>query len=62
MVVPLPIRQRLEYLREEIRLGRVSYSEIAELESLAQYIDPTDVELLQWASVPEYQEVRASHD
>jgi hypothetical protein len=45
--------KRLEELRTEIRAERISYGEIAELQSLAQYIEPGDVELLQWAGVPE---------
>lgn len=44
---------RLEYLRGEIEAERISYSEIAELQSLAEYIDKSDVLLLEWASVPE---------
>lgn len=47
------IQQRLEYLRGEIQAERISYGEIAELQSLAAYIDSGDVELLQWAGVPE---------
>lgn len=47
------IQSRLEYLRGEIRAERISYGEIAELQSLAQHIEPGDVELLQWAGVPE---------
>jgi hypothetical protein len=46
-------RQRLEYLRQEIRAERISYSELAELADLAPFIDERDVELLQWAGVPE---------
>jgi hypothetical protein len=46
-------RERLEYLRGEIRAERISYGEIFELESLAEHIAPDDVELLQWAGVPE---------
>lgn len=45
--------QRLEYLRGEIRAERISYGELAELESLTEYIDPSDVELLEWAGVSE---------
>lgn len=45
--------QRLEYLRGEIKAERISYGEIAELQALAEYIEPGDVELLQWAGVPE---------
>ena len=44
----MKITERLEYLRAEIRAERISYAEIAELESLAQYIDANDVELLEW--------------
>lgn len=46
-------QQRLEYLRQEIENERISYSEIAELESLKDYIDPTDTLLLEWAGVLE---------
>ena len=47
------ITERLEYLRGEIRAERISYGEIAELQGLADHIDPGDVELLEWAGVPE---------
>lgn len=47
-------RERLEYLRGEIRAERISYGEIAELQDLAAEIDPDDVELLEWAGVPEH--------
>ena len=47
-------KTRLEYLRGEIRAERISYGEIAELQSLAKYIEPGDVELLEWAGVPEF--------
>ena len=47
------IAQRLEYLRGEIRAERISYGEIAELQSLAEHIDAGDVELLEWAGVEE---------
>lgn len=50
----MSIPERLEYLRQEIRAERISYGEIAELESLAAFIEPGDVELLQWAGVPEF--------
>ena len=46
-------RQRLEYLRGELRKERMSYEELHELQSLAAYIDPDDVELLEAAGVPE---------
>lgn len=47
------IKERLEYLRQELRAERISYDELAELQSLAKYIDPSDVELLEAAGVPE---------
>jgi len=43
------INQRLAYLREQIEAEKISYSEIAELQSLAEYIDKGDVLLLEWA-------------
>ena len=48
------IANQLEYLRKEIRAERISIGEIIELESLAEHIDEGDVELLQWAGVPEH--------
>lgn len=47
---------RLEELRAEIRAESISYSQIAELQELARFIDPSDVELLEWAGVPEHEE------
>lgn len=47
------IDQRLEYLRQEWRAERISYAELAELQSLTEYIDPNDTELLEAAGVPE---------
>jgi len=47
------IKQRLEYLRGELRAERISYGELHELQSLAEHIDPGDVELLEAAGVPE---------
>lgn len=47
------IKQRLEYLRKQIRQENISYGEIAELQSLAEHIQPNDTELLQWAGVKE---------
>lgn len=47
---------KLDYLREQIRNENISYHEIAELQDLAGTIDPNDVELLQWAGVPEQAE------
>ena len=46
-------KDRLEYLRGEIEAERISYGEIAELQGLAEYIDPSDTVLLEWAGVPE---------
>lgn len=46
-------RIRLEYLRGEIEAECISYSELFELQSLAKYIEPGDVQLLEWAGVPE---------
>ena len=37
------VKTKLEYLRGEIRAERISYSEIAELQSLAKHIDSGDV-------------------
>ena len=48
------ITKRLEYLRGQIQAESISYGEIIELESLAEHIDPSDVELLEWAGVPEF--------
>lgn len=51
--------QLLEHLRGEIRAERMSYGELAQLQDLAPYIDPGDVELLEWAGVPEFPEEEA---
>lgn len=48
------VRDRLEYLRGEIETGSISYGEVEELKSLAQYIDKGDVLLLEWAGVKEF--------
>lgn len=45
---------RLEYLRGELRAERISMGELAELQGLADEIDPGDVELLEAAGVPEF--------
>lgn len=50
------IKKRLEYLRGEIEAERISTGEILELQSLAEYIEPGDVLLLEWAGVPEFKE------
>jgi NAD-dependent SIR2 family protein deacetylase len=46
-------RDRLEKIRTILRNERISYGELAELESLKEYIEPGDVELLEAAGVPE---------
>ena len=46
-------KKRLEYLRQELRNERISYGELTELQSLSEYIDIGDVELLEAAGVPE---------
>lgn len=55
-VVTPAIKKRLEYLRGELRAERISTSELVELQGLATYIDPGDVELLEAAGVPEFSE------
>jgi len=47
------INKRLEYLRQELEAERISYGELAELQSLADHIDKNDVQLLEAAGVPE---------
>jgi hypothetical protein len=49
----IEVKERLEYLREELREERISYRELAELQSLVEYIDSSDVELLEAAGVSE---------
>lgn len=44
---------RLEALRVALRAESISYGELAELQSLAPWIEPGDVELLEPAGVPE---------
>ena len=48
------IKARLEYLRGEIKAGRISYGELAELQSLKDHIELGDVELLEVAGVEEF--------
>ena len=55
----ISIKQRLEYLRGEIKKERISYREILELQSLKEHIKKGDVELLQWAGVSEFEEENA---
>ena len=51
-------KERLEYLRKQIENENISYEEIAELQDLAEYIDPDDVLLLEWAGVEEFGDFR----
>lgn len=55
------IKARLEYLRGELRAERISYEELAELQSLAPHIEEGDVELLEAAGVPELPEDDTEH-
>ena len=54
------VPERLEYLRGEIQAERISQGEILELQGLAEHIDSDDVELLEWAGVPEDLDERAA--
>lgn len=47
------ITERLEYLCGEIRAERISQGEVIELQGLADHIEPGDVELAEWAGIPE---------
>jgi hypothetical protein len=47
------LEMRLNYLRNRIKHECISQSEIVELQSLVDYIDPNDTLLLQWAGVEE---------
>lgn len=53
------VKQRLEYLRGELRAERISYGELAELADLKAHIEPGDVELLEAAGVPEFPDENA---
>jgi hypothetical protein len=44
---------RLEYLRSQIEAECISYGEISELQGLAEYIEPDDMQLREWAGIPE---------
>jgi hypothetical protein len=48
------MNERLEELRAELRAERISYGELAELQSLAEHIDPNDVELREAIGLDEY--------
>lgn len=45
---------RLEYLRSQLRAECISTGELIELQGLAGFIEPGDVELLEAAGVPEH--------
>ncbi len=51
-------KERLEELRMALRAENISYGELAELQSLAEFIEDGDVELLEPAGVPEFPEER----
>ena len=42
-------KRMLEAIRQSIRDEDISYGEIAVLQTLIDYIEPDDIELLQWA-------------
>ena len=52
------IASRLEYLRSQLRSECISYAGLLELQTLAPHIEPDDVELLEAAGVPEFDEVQ----
>lgn len=55
--IPAHIKERLDYLKNEIVNERISYLEIAELQDLAEYtIQEGDLLLMQLAGVPEFSE------
>ena len=45
---------RLEYIRGELQSESISTDELIELQSLVEHIDPSDVELLEAAGIPEF--------
>lgn len=47
------ISERLNYLRAQIDSEYISYGEIVELQSLAAEIPEHDVQLREWAGIPE---------
>jgi len=56
------IKEKLEYLRGEIRKECISYGEIKDLEDLCEYIDPCDDELLIWAGLQPEDEEAMDYD
>lgn len=57
----MAIQERLEYLRGELQAERISWGELADLQALAENIDPSDTELLEAAGVPESEPVTDDH-
>ncbi len=49
----MTIKEKLESIRKSIKEENASYSELAELQDLKEHILEDDVDLLQWAGVPE---------
>lgn len=49
----MDVRERLEYLRGELRAERISYGELSELDSLREHIQPDDLELREALGQPE---------
>lgn len=62
IVIKRSVKERLEYLREQIRKENISYGEIAELQGLAKHIESNDVELLEWAGVKENNELQEGEE
>jgi hypothetical protein len=50
------IEDRLESIRQSIEDENISWGEIAELQSLAEHIDPSDIVLREWAGIPEFED------
>ena len=50
-------KERLEEIRTELDNESISYGELVELEELVEYIEEGDVQLLQAAGVPEFDDV-----
>ena len=48
------MKDRLEYLRQELRAETISLGELIELQSLDEFIEKNDVELLEAAGVEEF--------
>ena len=48
--------KELEYIRQELRAERVSYNELLRLQTLSSFISDGDVELLEAAGIPEFEE------